>query len=264
MRIYYINLSTRADRRLALEQRLSLLGLTGIRVEAATPDDVSAEMRRKYCDPTSYRWQTPPELACSLSHMRVMERLLATPDKYALVLEDDAILSTGLAEFLDHFERAAPDMDLVHLETDQAPWRLAPRPDTMLAGVSLYRAFNTLRGTAGYIVSRRAAEHILASDQLLKCMTDQALFNPFERPGRDLVVRQADPALVIQEEFASTGAGSDLVGYREQRFSRDAGNAWRRIGYNLFDLIYRDLWQPAVKAWHEYARGAARRVVRFK
>lgn len=249
-----------------MEERFSALGISPVRVEAATPADIGEDLRKAYCDPNAFRWQTPPELACSLSHLRMLELFLKTEDSFAAIFEDDAILSADLGAFLDAYEAAAPDIDLLHLETDYARLRLSPKPDLSLADIGLYQAFNTLRGSAGYIVSRRAARRILAGPEVLRLMTDQALFNPFERPCRELVVRQADPALVIQEDCIDRNAkgASDLDAHRLQRHDSNARNFGRRIVFNLADLLSRDLWQPVVKAWHEYGRGAARRIVAFK
>ncbi|QQR39428.1 glycosyltransferase family 25 protein [Devosia rhizoryzae] len=266
MQVYYINLADRPDRRRAMEDRFDALGIVATRVEAATPNDVDENMRALYCNTEAYRWQTPPEVACSLSHLRALKLFLNSREDYALILEDDAILSSRLPAFLKLYVASKPEIDLTHLETDHARLRLAPKAHLTIGGVGIFRAYNTLRGAAGYIVSRKAAARILAGTEVLELMTDQALFNPFERPSCELVVRQTDPALIIQEEFVDDHAtsSSDLGQFRVQRVKEDASNVKGRLWYNAVDLFRRDVWQPIIKAWHEYAGGAKRRAVRFE
>src|SRR5690242_19024849 len=95
MQIYYINMARRTDRRAFMEAQLAKLGLEATRIEAVTPETFLASAV------TASRGRlTPVALSCSLSHVKAAEALLASGDPCALILEDDAILSTRLPEFL--------------------------------------------------------------------------------------------------------------------------------------------------------------------
>ncbi len=267
MRAYYINLDRRPDRRAAMEARFLALAMDFVRVQGLIPDDATVEQRRRYCNPLAYRWRTEGELACSISHLAAMQAFLDSGAAFAAVFEDDVMLSPSLDEFLRDFELAGLPIDLLRLETDCASQRRKPRRDQQFGVYSICRMFSTGRGTAGYVVSRRAAERIIAGEEVLFSLTDQALFNPYERLAQELTMRQLDPALVMQEIIpgdTDKGTGvSDLEALRLARI-RDNGRTLRRLPHNIIDFLDRDIRVAAIKAWHLYVGGAAKRVIPFK
>lgn len=268
MKAYFINLARRTDRRDQMQSRFDKIGLSWERIEAVTPDDISADQLARYCNPAAYKWQTQGELACSLSHVRALQRFLETDAPYGAIFEDDAVLSPSLRTFLDLFSETAPDVDLLRLETEHVRLRMVKTPDQTINAVGLFRMYSTGGGAAGYVVSRRGAERIVAGEEILFDLTDQALFNPYARLAKDLVMRQTDPALVVQENrYSDPGdrtVGSDLNALRVARSRRDMSNMLSRVHYNIWDFFDRDIRLAAIKAWHEYVGGAARRTVPFK
>lgn len=97
---------------------------------------------------------TSGELACSLAHIRAWQHLLGS-DKGALaVFEDDAYLvnDNALLEVLNKCPQAGPwQLNLELRSADKMLWYMALRKN-------LVRNKVPPRGTAGYIISRRAAE----------------------------------------------------------------------------------------------------------
>ena len=268
MRCYYINLARRTDRRATMEQRFATLGLDHERVEALTPGDITPQQRDRYCDPSIHIWQTESELACSLSHLAAMRAFLATPSTYAAIFEDDAILSPSLPAMLAQFEAAPPAIDILRLETDTTRMRLLPRSETEIGSFGIFRLLSTGGAAAGYIMSRKGAERVLAGEEVLFDLTDQALFDPYAAISRDLIVRQLVPALVIQEDRlgprADRAGSSDLERQRLDRDRLDRANFWRRARYNFPDFIARDIVLPLRNFWLRLTRGAAKRDVPFK
>ena len=132
MLAYYINLDRRPERRASMEARFAALGIEHMRIAALTPADVTEDQRQRYCNPLAYRWQTEGELACSLSHIAAMRAFLATPAPFAVILEDDTILSPALKPFLDRFEQQPPNVDVLRIETDNSRLRLPPATDRFL------------------------------------------------------------------------------------------------------------------------------------
>jgi glycosyl transferase family 25 len=268
MRAYYINLARRPERRETMERRFSELGIVFERIEATTPADITHEQRARFCDPTAYRWQTEGELACSLSHQAAMRQFLTTGTPFAAVFEDDAILSPSLPALLAEVDREGLPIDLLRLETDNGRLRLPPRPDGKIGVFAVFRLHSAGGGAAGYIVSRHGAERILAGDEILRDLTDQALFNPYASLSRQLVMRQLDPALVVQEDRAGgtdgTRAGSDLEPMRRYRGKTDGRNFWQRARYNFYDLVQRDVIAALRNLWLSKARGVRKRAIIFK
>lgn len=268
MKSYYINLASRPQRRAAMEERFVALGLPFERIEAKTPADVTDAQRRRFCNPLAYRWQTEGELACSLSHLAAMQVFLDSGEPYAAIFEDDAILSPALPGLLASYESAGLGIDVLRIETDNGRLRIAPRPLGEIGTFRLLRLYSAGGGAAAYVVSRVAAQRALAGDEVLGNLTDQALFNPYAPLSRDLVVRQLDPALAIQEDrLGQPGdrlASSDLEILRVKRGSSDRKLFWRRWAFNFYDFLERDVVAALRNLWLKHARGVVKYAIPFK
>lgn len=266
MQIYYINLARRADRRTFMEDQFSRLGLAATRIEAVTPDELSAEDLDRWCNPARGRWHTPPELCCSLSHLKATRTLQASEHPYALVLEDDAVLSASLPRFLLAYDAESPPYDLVRIETSLERLRLKRGAGPDIGGVAICSSYSPTAGAAGYVVSRRAAGLASAGREMWLKPPDQVFFNPYEPLPRRLVVRQTDPGLCIQtyllEATGLPDLPSDLVG-RNARAVAEAPHFWRRLPHVIAVALERDVVVGAQKAWHQYVGGARKRRIEF-
>jgi glycosyl transferase family 25 len=98
------------------------------------------------------------QIACALSHLRVLERIRERGCRRALVLEDDALLAPGFRERLAERLRQAPAVwDLLYLFR-------SPHPSSVLreiAGCPHFGRATYPLGTVGYVVSGRGAARIL-------------------------------------------------------------------------------------------------------
>ncbi|HMK96824.1 MAG TPA: glycosyltransferase family 25 protein [Acidimicrobiales bacterium] len=102
MQAYVINLARSAERRRAIEDQLRRLGQPYLLVEAV--DGRSLDVHDEaLVQPALLTRSTfkPGVAACSLSHLRVYERLLGTGEGVALVLEDDALLPVDIGALAD-------------------------------------------------------------------------------------------------------------------------------------------------------------------
>lgn len=194
--IYYINLSSRPDRRRYMDAQFQQLGLVGERIEAITPDDLSAADIDAYCNPEKpkFLWQT--ELACTLSHEKTWQAIVDAGHDYALVFEDDVELSADLPAFLE--DVAAIGLDLVRIETTGKSMRLYPATWRGPSGISLRPFRSTPRGAAGYLIRGQAAKRLIGDIALRQLQFDLVLFSAFDEPGASLTRSQVDPALCRQ------------------------------------------------------------------
>ena len=256
MQIYYINLARRTDRRSFMEEQFAGLGLEATRIEAVTPDEL-----------TDADWRPPGKrrddrlagraLCCSLSHFRALETMCTTEAPWALILEDDAVLSARLPAFLAAIETAPIPARVIRIEAAvRANLTLFPH-ETMRVGVGLHRYAGWDIGAAGYLISREGAQMVLATKGLRRHEVDLALFHDFTVLSRRLKPLQANPALCIQAENLQNGhqphARSDLAD------DRLPATRARRIAYAL----HRDLVQGPRKVWWRIACGGRRLRVPF-
>lgn len=263
--IYYINVETRPARRSFMEEQFSTLGLHAQRIEAITPEVIPVELARKFTVPSRYRWLTLGELACTLSHLKAMETLLAGKATHALILEDDAVLSGYLPKFLAEFALAPPSFDLVRVETYDDWLRIHPRADHLVGEIELRSVYTAPSGTAGYVISRRGAEKVLLNQDVFRAQVDLTLFHPFARLGKRMSIRHADPGLCIQIHKLHRDRVFGLTDIDIYRAQRDAIEApYWRLHFDIFEWLDKYLHVGVVNRWHELVDGVRRRSILFR
>jgi glycosyl transferase family 25 len=217
MRIFLINLARRPDRLAAMRDAAARLGLTLGRIEAL--DARTAGPLADQFDDAGPLGEIPRgDKACLLSHRAAWEAFLAGGEAYAAVLEDDVILSASAGRFLQNTDWIPPGTELVKLEHYGPPGQsvlLSDFQDVRGAGTQKFRLARMRSrhtGAAAYVLSRRAAE-ILLAERRFNVAVDHLLFNPNNsRLFARLSPWQLLPAVARQEEFV--GAASDIEGTR--------------------------------------------------
>jgi glycosyl transferase family 25 len=213
MRIFLINLARRPDRLAAMRDAATRLGLTLGRIEAL--DAMTAGPLADQFDDAGPLGEIPRgDKACLLSHRAAWEAFLAGGEAYAAVLEDDVILSASAGRFLRSADWIPPGTELVKLEHYGPPGQSVLLSDfrDVGNGFRMARMHSRHTGAAAYILSRRAAE-ILLAEHRFKVAVDHLLFNPNNSPlFARLSPWQLLPAVARQEEFV--GAASDIEGTR--------------------------------------------------
>lgn len=159
MRAYVLGLpgSFRGD---ALLAQLRDLGFIAEMIEGVDGREMSdAEFADVYDDGRSRitcgRSMAPSEIACTLGHRRMFERMLADGDDWALLFEDDAKLDPGVLDLIPDLA-LLPPRSIVTLRQDEAgalvcnPFVRAPRTMRRLVAVP--------QGASAYFIDRAAAE----------------------------------------------------------------------------------------------------------
>ena len=200
--ILVINLARRPDRLSAMQRRLADEGLSLERIDAidarvADPTQMAARFRR----PGRFGPLSPAEQACALSHLRAYETLLANPAApRAVILEDDAVLTTGAGRVLSALDALPASVALLKLERERSSVMLGrPRLLENAPGYSIARLHSEHSCCTGYVISRRAAAALLALRLIPQLPVDFLLFHPLISPmfGR-LRPHQLTPAIVEQ------------------------------------------------------------------
>ncbi len=96
--VYLINLDRSPDRLASVQQRAAELGLEFIRVSGVdgAVDKLQPVLQHRY-----YRPLTPAEVGCYSSHIKTLEEFLKTDYNYAIILEDDGVLSPEFSCFAE-------------------------------------------------------------------------------------------------------------------------------------------------------------------
>jgi glycosyl transferase family 25 len=225
MDIYLINLARRPDRLAAMEIQANKQGLALTRLDAVDARTAQPSSVDRWFQAGGPLGEIPRgDKCCSLSHRAAWERLVASGANYAAVLEDDVVLQISAAFALGNSDWIPKGVDLIKLEHYGPPGQSVLLSDfTDLGhGFRLARMHSRHTGAAAYILSRHAAEQLLAISSF-DLPVDHLLFNPnnskiFAR----LKPWQLLPIVARQQDFV--GDKSDIEGWR--------------VGLRKFDLTY--------------------------
>ena len=237
MDIYVINLARRPDRLASMQAQAAKLRLTFTRLEAMDAKEVDPNMIDRWFHLGGPLGEIPKgDKCCSLSHRLAWERLAASGAPYAAVLEDDVVLRDKAAIPLGNSGWIPAGIDLIKLEHYGPPGQSVLLSDFKDVGNGFHLARMRSRhtGAAAYILSRRAAERLLAISHF-DLPVDHLLFNPNNsRIFTALQPRQLLPVVARQEDFV--GDKSDIEGWRVSLRKFDITYAKReliRLGYDL-------------------------------
>ncbi|RVD55910.1 glycosyltransferase family 25 protein [Mesorhizobium sp. M2D.F.Ca.ET.185.01.1.1] len=195
MKCLVINLDRSTDR---LDQVTSEFAGIGVAFERIAAVDASTGALNF---PTA-RHLTKPEIACFLSHRKCWQIIADGTDQYSAIFEDDVVFRRDAGPFLSNDNWVPPDADIVKLETFFGQVRLA-RLASIGNGHSIGRLVGEHLGTAGYVISKTAAQKLLQRTKHLKEPVDLALFSPNSMMCARNTTYQVTPALCAQHQFLS-------------------------------------------------------------
>lgn len=185
--IHVVNLAREAERLARIGAALDGFGLGWTRVEALDRRAVPAgELRAAFgSGPLSRAYPaTPGDMACSLTHHRLWDRIAGGAAEAAVVLEDDALLAATFPAFAeDGVARLMRDHAMGVLKLEFWPGRARSRRLPLghalgegPAGTTLYRLRSGFLGTCGYVLSARGAEALLSRFPAPTVPVDHLLF----------------------------------------------------------------------------------------
>lgn len=203
MKVYVISLRSAADRRTFQQAQLTRLDLEYNIVDAVSTTDLGQFEATIALD----RWERPfmpTEVACFFSHYKIWQQV-AVSQEPALVLEDDALLSSEVPAFLKQVQRLA-GLDHISLET-RLRKKLLGRTHLLQPGMGIARKYQDRTGAAAYILwptgAQKLVKHALGHGAAL---ADAFISNLYS-----LNSWQATPALAVQSDVsANYGISSQL------------------------------------------------------
>ena len=213
MRIILINLARRPDRLAAMTQKAAALGLHLDRLDAL--DAAQMEPPASYFDDKGPLGEIPRgDKCCTLSHRAAWEQFVASGEDHVAILEDDVILTPSAELFLRDANWIPPGAALVKLEHYGPPGQSVLLSDfrSLPNGFQIARMHSRHTGAAAYILSREAAQRLLAVTRFT-LPVDHLLFNSNNSPlFGELAPWQLLPAIARQQDFV--GGKSDIEGWR--------------------------------------------------
>ncbi|MCY4300112.1 MAG: glycosyltransferase family 25 protein [Aestuariivita sp.] len=176
----------------------------------------SRKLGRNLCD---------AEYACALSHINVYRRIVSDAIPYALVLEDDAIPLLGLRTFLTLEEYYGVEVTDLHFRRRVWIRRGSGKKFGCHTSYLVAPGF-TNKGTTGYVISQKAAQHFI--EHAIPVIKEA------DWPDcADIIVRKRQFRIVVPplvQPDANHGSTIDLAGRNGKQIER-----WF---FRIFTMLY--------------------------
>ena len=201
--VYCISLADKTQRRDMIARQVEVLGLARFQfvdaVNAKEIDIAALIDDGVYDEAAAVRYHgrplRPEEVACSLSHGKAYERILAEQHPRALVIEDDALFVPHRIDQL-RLSDLPQDFEIVFLNS----FRTQEPPEGPVEG-NIYRDTSYDGSTAAYILTRAAAEKLSRA------------YKPIIHAADGLVGRSLKLCDGQEHEFRQQGVTIELTSY---------------------------------------------------
>lgn len=241
--ILFINLDRDAERCARMQAEFARHGLQGERLPGVLWAALAqSEQDALYSPALNARGFHKPlvngEKGCYASHLKAWRWLLDSPHPAAVVLEDDVRLRGGFAAVLEALAASREPWDMVKLigRAEIGKREKAGAQAPLCAGHGLLRYRRVPSLTAGYVISRRGAEKLLAKRIPFGRPVDVDLRYWWESEG--LVMRGVSPAVIeLDETSQDSSIGAKIA---ERSLGTKLRKAWLRMHYSLANALARE------------------------
>ncbi|NDL01285.1 glycosyltransferase family 25 protein [Photorhabdus bodei] len=101
MKIFIVNLKKDIERKKSIQHQSEKLELDVEFIEAVNGRELSQDEIKLFCPDFHKSSMTLGELGCSLSHLKIYEKMVKENIQLALIMEDDAEIGRDIREILD-------------------------------------------------------------------------------------------------------------------------------------------------------------------
>lgn len=161
--VFVISLVRSIERRRVVSKNLSGLGFSFKLLDACDGKQLSANEALLYSSKLARsqfgRDLTPGEIGCALSHIKVYEGMVEEQIRVALIMEDDAILSSSAKSAIEALLSSGHEWDLINLVSD-SPERILT-PTQKGSNFSLTRFEAGSNRTGAYLLKLEGAKKLL-------------------------------------------------------------------------------------------------------
>lgn len=258
MQSIVISLNTAIQRRQHIEKEFGKQGISFSFFDAATPSTASI-LAEKLNLKFKENVLSAGELACFMSHVCIWQKMLDENIQYLAVFEDDVYLGQNAEVFLNQNEWIQPDWHILKLEAFADRIMHDSRGISVGFSREIYKLTGSHLGAAGYILSLKAAEYLMAllRRDVIEEPLDHLLFDTkFHKNGFSLY--QMKPAICIQSYlYIKDEQGNFLSTLENQRIERRANESKARTFGEKFN---RELNRLSQQFKHAYLK----RSIEFK
>lgn len=222
-KILVINLDSSEDRLLSMGNQLAELGMdferiAGVRGSELSEEEKSAVYDRQVNIKKYYKLLNDGEIGCYLSHVRCYEKIVSDQLDFALILEDDAILTPDIVKFIDQIDCLEKNWDYVKLSHGRKQKDIQ-NTTVLIDNLAIGNTAKLPSTTTGQFVSLNGASKLIKHALPVARPIDIDIQYWFEKELKCLVVR---PFPVLNGDF-----GSEINVVEDRRLTQKS--RWRRI-----------------------------------
>jgi glycosyl transferase, family 25 len=260
---YVINMARDVERRERMEVLLGGLGLNFLIVDAVvgaslTPDDLAIFEHR------NAMLLLPAELGCMMSHINCWRAFLESGADLALVCEDDIHVSPHIRDCLAAIRFPEDGNVIVRLEGFGSFTTFRVNPIQRIGDYGVHKMLSDHGGTAGYLIDKRAARHLLASAPKFRSAIDIEMFFPKRTTICDVNLYQFIPALFIQDQILTA---NQSAGFLQSHMGKERADVAIWNNRSVFQRLKgkaRPFYQVLYSLYLRLFAGCMRIIVPFK
>ncbi|WP_412504006.1 glycosyltransferase family 25 protein [Shewanella indica] len=236
-KILVINLESSADRLVSMQEQCARLGLTFERVPAVRGSELLPEKKAEVYDIEANirkydRLLNDGEIGCYMSHVLCWEKVISDDLDFALILEDDAILTDDMPKYLDKLAESFREWDYIklsHGSKQKKDVAAVDIGDSLMLGLCLKLPSTT----TGQLVSRDGAKKLLQYAFPIARPIDMDIQYWYEKSLRCFVAR---PFPVLNGDF-----GSEINKVTDRRYvEKNRGRRiWQKLKHEIMLLVNR-------------------------
>jgi glycosyl transferase family 25 len=236
-KIFVINLDSSVNRLNSMQAQCDRLGLKFERVSAVRGSELSEDDKSKVysLEQNLKKYDkvlNDGEIGCYLSHIKCWKKLIEEELDYALVLEDDGILTDELPLFITKLAKSFEHWDYILLSHGS---KVKPVIESLNMGDGLWlqKTLKLNSTTTGQFISFQGAQKLVSSALPIARPVDMDIQHWFEKSLRCFVV---SPFPVISGSFSSDiNASGDRDIVQKRPFKR----IWQKIKFEVMLLLNR-------------------------
>ncbi len=241
--IYYINLDRSEERNSQLLHTLKDFNYDIHRISAVdgknlTYEDVPEymyEYREKY-----HTHLTFGEIACTLSHKKALKEFLQSDYDYAIILEDDAIITPQLNTLLEHIE-SVRGWDIIKLENRKIKAKDQNYKVKEIEDLSLYIPKYVHWCSLAIMYTKIGAEKVLAMNE--------EIYYAFDTQFRLAKKYDIKYLAVTPNLFVSADLESEIGHENKKVLDKNILHKYRRRNIRLYQSIEKSLYQKQLYAY---------------
>lgn len=209
-----LNLKHRTDRKVAIHDRLTNMGLAPVFIDAV--NGRAPELADTIQPITARTGLNPGEVGCYLSHIKAWQYLMASEHDAALLLEDDCLLDPALPQVLNALQQHT---DALHVVRLSALRKLVGRHVCQLTeDHALICSTKNPSGTQGYYITKAGAAMLLKHISEINCAIDTEMDRYWQWGGQILTLK---PSVVYQDRTSASD-----ISVQARAHPRKKGQSW--------------------------------------